>query len=76
MYKVYIFDLDGTLLDTLQDLANSVNYALRQHGMPEHSIDDIRRFVGNGVRLLPIFRVVIVGQSLKTGEPYQSPSSR
>ena len=51
-YNVYIFDLDGTLLDTLQDLANSVNYALRQHGMPEHTIDDIRRFVGNGVRLL------------------------
>lgn len=52
MYKVFIFDLDGTLLDTLQDLANSVNYALRQHAMPEHSLDDIRRFVGNGVRLL------------------------
>ena len=52
MFNVYVFDLDGTLLDTLQDLANSVNYALRQHGMPEHSIDDIRRFVGNGVRLL------------------------
>ena len=52
MYNTFIFDLDGTLLDTLQDLANSVNYALRQHGMPEHSIDDIRRFVGNGVRLL------------------------
>ena len=52
LYKVYIFDLDGTLLDTLQDLADSVNYALRQHGMPEHSIDDIRRFVGNGVRRL------------------------
>ena len=52
MYKTFIFDLDGTLLDTLQDLADSVNYALRQHGMPEHSIDDIRRFVGNGVRLL------------------------
>ena len=52
MFNVYIFDLDGTLLDTLQDLANSVNYALRQHGMPEHSIVDIRRFVGNGVRLL------------------------
>ena len=51
-YNVFIFDLDGTLLDTLQDLADSVNYALRQHGMPEHSIDDIRRFVGNGVRLL------------------------
>ena len=52
MFNVYVFDLDGTLLDTLQDLANSVNYALRQHGMPEHSIDDVRRFVGNGVRLL------------------------
>ena len=52
MYKTFIFDLDGTLLDTLQDLADSVNYALRQHGMPEHSLDDIRRFVGNGVRLL------------------------
>jgi phosphoglycolate phosphatase len=52
MYKTYIFDLDGTLLDTLQDLADSVNYALRQYSMPEHSLDDIRRFVGNGVRLL------------------------
>ena len=51
-YSVYIFDLDGTLLDTLGDLAASVNYALRQHGMPEHSIDNIRSFVGNGVRLL------------------------
>lgn len=51
-YSVYIFDLDGTLLDTLHDLAASVNYALRQHAMPEHSIDDIRQFVGNGVRLL------------------------
>lgn len=51
-YQTYIFDLDGTLLDTLGDLAASTNYALRTHGMPEHPIDDIRRFVGNGVRLL------------------------
>jgi phosphoglycolate phosphatase len=51
-YDTYIFDLDGTLLDTLQDLATSVNYALRQHRMQEHSIDDVRRFVGNGVRRL------------------------
>lgn len=51
-YSTYIFDLDGTLLDTLHDLAASVNYALRQFGMPEHSLDDIRRFVGNGVRRL------------------------
>ena len=51
-YDTYIFDLDGTLLDTLTDLAASCNYALRTHGMPEQSIDDVRRFVGNGVRLL------------------------
>ncbi|MBP3776998.1 MAG: HAD family hydrolase [Paludibacteraceae bacterium] len=51
-YNIYIFDLDGTLLDTLQDLACSVNYALRQYRLPEHSNDNIRRFVGNGVRLL------------------------
>ena len=51
-YSTYIFDLDGTLLDTIGDLAASVNYALRTHGMPEHSLDDVRRFVGNGVRKL------------------------
>ena len=51
-YDTYIFDLDGTLLDTLDDLAAAVNHALRTHGMPEHSRDDIRRFVGNGVRVL------------------------
>lgn len=51
-YTTYIFDLDGTLLDTLGDLAASANYALRQFGFPEHSTDDVRRFVGNGVRRL------------------------
>lgn len=51
-FSTYIFDLDGTLLDTLGDLAASVNYALRTHGMPERSVDDVRRFVGNGVRKL------------------------
>ena len=52
MYTTFIFDLDGTLLDTLDDLAASVNYALQAHGMPVHSIDDVRRFVGTGVRKL------------------------
>ncbi len=52
MYDIYIFDLDGTLLDTLGDLAAAVNFALRTHGMPQHSVDDVRRFVGNGVRML------------------------
>ena len=48
----FIFDLDGTLLNTLNDLAASTNYALRWAGMPEHSIDDVRQFVGNGVKKL------------------------
>lgn len=51
-YKTYIFDLDGTLLSTLADLAASTNYALRTHHMPERSIDEVRRFVGNGVKKL------------------------
>ncbi len=50
--STYIFDLDGTLLDTLGDLAASVNYALRSYGLPEHSRDEVRMMVGNGVRLL------------------------
>lgn len=51
-YDTYIFDLDGTLLATLNDLAASCNYALRTHGMAERTIDEVRRFVGNGVRKL------------------------
>lgn len=52
-----IWDLDGTLLDTLQDLAEAVNYALAQFGMPQHSIGDIRQYVGNGVRRLMILSI-------------------
>ena len=51
-YNTYIFDLDGTLLSTLGDLAASCNYALRSCGMPERSLDEVRQFVGNGVKLL------------------------
>ena len=47
-FNTFIFDLDGTLLDTLGDLAASTNYALRSCGMPEHSVEDVRRFVGDG----------------------------
>lgn len=47
-----IFDLDGTLLDTLEDLKNSVNYAMRQCGYPEHTLEEIRTYVGNGILLL------------------------
>lgn len=51
-YNTYIFDLDGTLLNTLNDLYTSCNYALRTHGMPERTIEEVRMFVGNGVRKL------------------------
>ena len=61
MYDTFVFDLDGTLLDTLGDLAAAVNFSLRTHGMPQHSVDDVRRFVGNGVRLL-IVRAVPGGE--------------
>ena len=47
-----LWDLDGTLLDTLQDLADSVNYALEQFGYPRRSLEEIRRFVGNGAMRL------------------------
>ena len=47
-----LWDLDGTLLDTLRDLADATNYALEKHGLPKHSLDEVRRFVGNGTRRL------------------------
>lgn len=49
-----IFDLDGTLLDTLEDLTDAVNYALNTYHMPTRTIDEVRCFVGNGVRTLMI----------------------
>ncbi len=51
-YEAILFDLDGTLTDTLGDLKNSVNFALREFGFPERTLDEVRSFVGNGVRKL------------------------
>ena len=48
-YDSVIFDLDGTLLDTLEDLADSMNYALSAHNMKVRTLDEIRAFVGNGM---------------------------
>ena len=61
MYTTVIFDLDGTLLDTLGDLCDAVNTALSAHGHPQRTIEEIRRFVGNGIRSL-------VARSLPCGE--------
>lgn len=48
-YTTVIFDLDGTLANTLNDIARLMNRMLREHGWPEHSVDAYRRFVGDGV---------------------------
>ena len=47
-----IFDLDGTLLDTLEDLTDAVNHVLTERGCPERTIEEIRVFVGNGAKKL------------------------
>ena len=52
MKKLVIFDLDGTLLDTIADLAESTNHALKQLGYPTHNVETIRTFVGNGINKL------------------------
>ncbi len=50
-----LFDLDGTLLNTLEDLADAVNYILKQYGCPERSLEEVRQFVGNGaLRLIQL----------------------
>ncbi len=47
--RTIVFDLDGTLLDSLTDLANSINAALQKHGLPQHTLAEVRQFVGNGI---------------------------
>lgn len=63
-YKLAVFDMDGTILNTLEDLADSTNYALKTNGLPERTIDEVRRFVGNGIRLL-IERAVPEGSDIE-----------
>ncbi len=52
MKKLVIFDLDGTLLNTIADLAHSTNHALRQNGFPTHDVKEYNFFVGNGINKL------------------------
>lgn len=51
-YQLAIFDLDGTILDTLEDLASSLNYALETEGYPTRTLEEVRSFVGNGMLML------------------------
>ena len=64
MKTAILFDLDGTLLDTLGDLHASTNAVLRQFGYPERTIDEVRRFVGNGAR-------VLIQQAVPAGEDHR-----
>ncbi len=63
-YNTILFDLDGTLLYTLEDLTDGINHTLQQYNLPTHSIDDVRRFVGNGLKMLAI-------RAIPEGESYQ-----
>lgn len=59
-YNAVIFDLDGTLLDTLEDLTDAVNHTMRKFNYPEHTLHEVRSFVGNGIK-------VLIERSLKDG---------
>ena len=63
--KAVVFDMDGTILDTLEDLRSSVNHALRKHRMPERSSAEVRAFLGNGMVYL-IHRAVPEGTDPET----------
>lgn len=63
-YDTILFDLDGTLLYTLEDLTDSINHTLTEYGLPTHPIENVRRFVGNGLRMLVI-------RALPDGENYE-----
>lgn len=52
MEKLVIFDLDGTLLNTIADLGNAANHTLKELGLPQHTLDEYRLMVGNGMRKL------------------------
>ena len=64
-YRVALFDLDGTVLDTLQDLASSTNAALQSNSLPPRTVEEVRAFVGNGIGKL-IERAVPAGSDAAT----------
>ena len=61
--QAVIFDLDGTLLDTLADIGDSVNMMLAEYGFDGHTMDDYRRFIGNGIHMLVTRALPLAGRS-------------
>ena len=66
-HKLHIFDMDGTILDTLEDLKDSLNFALAEASCPTRTLDEVRRFVGNGMQKL-IERATPAGSSAEEKE--------
>jgi phosphoglycolate phosphatase len=62
-FRAIIFDLDGTLLDTLADIGDSVNRMLAEYGFPGHTRDDYTRFIGNGIKMLVTRALPVDGRS-------------
>ena len=67
-YDTVVFDLDGTLLNTLDDLADAVNYVMRMNHYPERTVDEVRHFVGIGIRRL----MELATPESVTGEAFES----
>ena len=62
-YETIIFDLDGTLLNTIDDLTDSLNYALKCYQLPTYKVDDVKYFVGSGIK-------VMITKALKENSDY------
>ena len=76
-----LFDLDGTLLDSLQDLTDSVNYVMGEYGFPKRTLEEVRSFIGNGARKLialsvPQGQEPIVDEALKMYQAYYATHSK
>lgn len=71
MKKALIFDLDGTILDTLDDLADALNYALRVHGYPCRTVEEVRQMVGNGIGNL-VSRGIQQGREQRSDQEIQA----
>lgn len=67
-YKAVVFDLDGTLLNTIDEISHTVNSVLARHNLPQHDVDSFRQFIGDGVKTL-VYRALPT--DLRDSEDYQ-----